>query len=280
MGLGGLTVGGQTRKSRPAEAGRTYRLGMTALIAGLVAVLIVELWATWLLLPLIPSLIGHDFTTYRDAAETWLRTGEFYRPYQLAGPYNVVSREILYPPVALVLFVPFTVLPGFLWWAIPVGITAAVVISWRPRPWAIALILALLVLPLTSLIFSATLDIVFNGNPAMWACAAVALATRFPAFGPFALLKPVPLLLPFALIGVRSRAWWIGGGLFALLCVALLPMWADYVRVLANARSSGVGYAASSVFPLLIPIVAWIGQSKGDTWTSSSWCSSSGSRSA
>lgn len=261
-----------------AIGGRTYRLGMTALIGGLVAVLVVELWATWLLLPLIPNLIGHDFTTYRDAAEAWLLTGEFYPARQLAGPYDVVAREVLYPPVALILFVPFTVLPGVLWWAIPIGIVGAVVVSWRPRPWAIALILALLVLPLTSLVYSATLDIVFNGNPVMWACAAVALATRYPAFGPFALLKPVPLLLPFSLIGVRSRAWWIGLGLFTLLSVAFLPMWADYVRVLSNARSSGVGYAASSVFPLLIPIVAWLGQSKGDTWTSSSGRSPSGSR--
>ena len=56
--------------------------------------------------------IGVDYLLYRDAAARWLAGGPFFEPYQLAGPYPISAGDILYPPVALWLFVPFTVLPA------------------------------------------------------------------------------------------------------------------------------------------------------------------------
>ena len=64
---------------------------------------------------------GVDFLLYRDAAARWLAGGPYFEPYQLAGPYPITAGDVLYPPVALWLFVPFTVLPAVLWWAIPIA---------------------------------------------------------------------------------------------------------------------------------------------------------------
>ena len=245
-----------TKKPANPKAGRLIALLLLGVLGW-------ELWTTWELLPQLPNLIGHDFTTYRDAAGSWLHGTGFYPPSQLAGPYEIREREILYPPVALLLFAPFTVLPAVLWWT-PVIVTAWVVWSHRPKPWAWIAILTLLVLPITSFTYSATLDMIYNGNPVMWSIMVVALATRYPVFGPFAFLKPTPLLIPFGLVGVRSRAWWIGLALFALACLAFAPMWPDYLRVLGNARGGGLVYSPASVFPMLIPVVAWLGSGLRD----------------
>ena len=75
---------------------------------------------------------GVDFILYRDAAARWLAGGPYFEPYQLAGPYPITAGDVLYPPVALWLFVPFTVLPAVLWWAIPIAVAAWAV--WRLQP--------------------------------------------------------------------------------------------------------------------------------------------------
>lgn len=72
--------------------------------------------------------IGVDFVLYRDVAARWLAGGPYFEPYQLAGAYDIRAGDVLYPPVGLVLFVPFAVLPAALawplWWAVPLGATA------------------------------------------------------------------------------------------------------------------------------------------------------------
>src|SRR5262249_12098765 len=69
-----------------------------------------------------------DADLYREAAVRWSGGGPFYAARQLAGPYEITPGDILYPPVGLWLFVPFTFLPDalamVLWWAIPLGVTA------------------------------------------------------------------------------------------------------------------------------------------------------------
>ena len=59
----------------------------------------------------LEQAFGIDFVLYRDVAARWLETGVFYEPHQLAGPYEVAHGDVLYPPVGLWLFVPFTVVP-------------------------------------------------------------------------------------------------------------------------------------------------------------------------
>ena len=239
----------QTRKRRPTiEAGRVA----FALVCGLLIAL--GAFEVSRLIGELPKG-GQDYRLYMTAAQEWLASGQFYAPYQLAGPYPVVKSEVLYPPPALLLFVPFSFLPPVLWWIVPLGIIAGVVISHRPSRWRWAGILALLVLPITGA-WSWTMDVVYNGNPAMWAAAFVALATRLPFFGPFALVKFT--LAPFALIGIRSRSWWAGLAVVALASLAFLPMWPDYLTVLRNAVTPGnpLLYAISSTAIALIPLVA------------------------
>ena len=207
--------------------------------------------------PGIPGWLGHDFLIYRDAASQWLHDGAFYPAFQLAGPYPVIEKEVLYPPVALILFAPFTVLPEFLWYAIPVGIIAWSVVDAKPSPLGWIVLLILLVFPGVQPV-SWSLSIVSNGNPAMWAAAFVALALRWPVFGPFAWLKPTPILLAFGAIGLPSKWWFVG--LIALGGLSLLfaPMWPDYLRVLGNARTDGPTwlYALTSLPFMLLPVAA------------------------
>src|SRR5829696_8858084 len=141
--------------------------------------------AALLLVPIVFVLIipnpleqplGVDFDLYRGATSRWLTGGPFFEPYQLAGPYDIRAGDVLYPPVALVLFVPFAVGTGALamvsalvWWLLPLGVTAGAMVSLRPRPivWPF---LAFCVLNPTTLLK------IWTGNPVMWSMAALALA--------------------------------------------------------------------------------------------------------
>jgi hypothetical protein len=196
--------------------------------------------------------IGHDYQLYMDATREWLAGGPFYEPYQLAGAYTIHATQILYPPVALWLFVPFTVLPAVLWWWVPVIIVTAVVWQQRPSPWQWVAILALLTLPVDKAT-SWAVEFVGNGNPGIWVAAIVALATRWPFFGSWALLKPS--LAPFALVGVQRRAWWAGAAVLALLSLPFGAMWLDYGRVLLNAQGGGLLYSLPNVTLCLVPLV-------------------------
>ncbi len=200
---------------------------------------------------------GHDYSVYMDAARRWLAGGGFYQPNQLAGPYVIQDREILYPPVVLALLVPFTVLPAFLWWAIPITLTAWIVVGHRPSSLGWAAIAVLIVLPVPfavnaswSLLFLAT------GNPGLWTVAAVATATRWGWSGALVIFKPS--LLPFAFIGSKTRGWWITLALMAAISVAMLPLTLQYVAVLLNARGpmASLLYSVNNVPLMLIPVAA------------------------
>ena len=234
----------ETVKPRP-KAGRT-RLGLSVLGA----VLLVQVIVAIAMLVAIPEWIGHDFTVYRDAAERWLSGGSYFHPYQLQGPYPVVADEVLYPPVALLLFAPFVYLPAPLWVLIPLGVIGWIVWSSRPSVLGWVAVLFLVTFPQWRPM-SWTLDLIGNGNPVLWAAMFVALATRFPVFGPFAWLKPTPLLIPFGLIGIRQRAWWVGLAILIALSLPFLPLCIEYLTVLRNARGVDALYAMTSV-PLVL----------------------------
>jgi hypothetical protein len=187
---------------------------------------------------------GQDFAMYRDAAARWLSGGGFYLPHQLAGPYPVTMGDVLYPPTSLLLLAPFTVLPAILWWAVPLGLLAVALWRLRPAPWA---------WPLMALCagFFQTRNLVAAGNPDMWLAAALAWGVS-----PAVLLKPT--LAPLALAGIRSRRWWVALAAVAVGSLAFLPMWADYLRVLANAQDSrpALLHSLADVPFLLLPLVA------------------------
>ncbi len=98
-----------------------------------------------------------------------------------------------YPPVALWLFAPFTVLPPVLWWAIPLGCVGMVLWRLRPDPrvWPV---LALCLWWPQSFVY------VINGSPVMWASAALSLGVDLG--GTCGARVAEPSFIPFALWGV------------------------------------------------------------------------------
>ena len=165
--------------------------------------------------------------------------------------------DILYPPVGLWLFVPFAVLPTLpalvLWWAIPAIITVLVIRWLRPRPAVWPLIALCLAWPTTPLK-------VWMGNPVIWSVAAMAIATIWRGAAPFALLKPS--LAPFALFGIRDRAWWIGLAAFVGLSLPFTTMWLDWVRTVLDSRGGGLLYSSLEAPMLALPLVAWLGRTR------------------
>jgi hypothetical protein len=90
--------------------------------------LVAAAWELPLLIPLMTDAVGwgphSDFGFYRSVGETWVNTGQFYLPEQLAGPYQFVDNvPVLYPPLALYMFVPFALgVPGPVWTLIPASV--------------------------------------------------------------------------------------------------------------------------------------------------------------
>jgi hypothetical protein len=194
---------------------------------------------------------GYDFSIYRDAAVRWVHGGFFYYPEQVAGPYEVLDGHVLYPPVALLLFVPFTILPAVLWWVVPLSIIAWRLMALRPSIWGWVAVLVLVCRPYD-------VQIVFAGTPTIWIVAILALAIRWPWVSALVLVKPT--LLPFALVGIRTRGWWLALAVFGALCFLFASMWPDWISVVLNARGpfSGLLYSLKDVPLMFVPVVAWV----------------------
>ena len=245
--------------------GRTFDRPGPALLSS-AAIVLVHVALVLLLVPdALEEPLGVDFDLYRDVTIRWMNGGPFFEPYQVAGPYEIRAGDVLYPPVALWLFVPFALageaalassVGASAFWVIPIGITAATVLALRPRP---------IVWPLIALCAAnpTTLLKIWTGNPVMWSMAAMALAvvssSRFAA--PFVLLKPS--LAPFALFGFRGQSWWLGLGVLVALCLPFGALWADWVASVANSRGGGLLYSALEIPLLLLPIAAWVGRTRG-----------------
>jgi len=191
--------------------------------------------------------IGLDYRWFVGVAQHWLDTGDLYVPRQLAGPYEVETLiDVLYPPNALLLFVPFTVLPAVLWWLIPLGLLGFSVAYLRPARWAWPLIALCFVWPWT-------ISQVIYGNTNMWIAAFVAGGALVASPSVLVLLKPS--LLPFALIGVGRRSWWVALAALILVSLPFGSLWIDYLTAMRNSDVS----AWRSLFTvpnLLPPVIA------------------------
>jgi hypothetical protein len=197
--------------------------------------------------------LGIDFSLYRDVAARWLAGGSYFEPRQLAGPYAIEAGDVLYPPVALWLFLPFVVVPAILWWALPLGATAWAIWRLRPRPevWPL---LALCVAWPTTLLKT------WTGNPVIWAVAALALGMLYRWPSVFVLLKTS--LFPFALFGANRRSWWIALAVLVVLSLPFGALWVDWVASVVNSRGGGPLYSALEIPMLLLPLVAWAGRTR------------------
>jgi hypothetical protein len=203
--------------------------------------------------------LGLDHRNLMEATDRWLSGGPFYAPYQLDGPYVIGDHDlspVLYPPPWLLLFVPFALLPGMLWWIVPIAITLTVVVYHRPRA---------IVWPMLALLiaFPQTLWNAAAGNTSMWVTAAIAVGTVTGPWALLAALKP-SLLVPFALIGIWRRSWWVGLAILAAVSLLFVPLWLDYLVVMRNtlARTSAA-YGLNQLPMAMIPVIAWLGTSRG-----------------
>lgn len=247
-------VGGIRTTAAPKDGG-LVSLSTVAFAGIAVAIASVSLIATLTVVFREHFILGGDFGLYEQAARRWLDGGSFYLDRQLQGPYEITEGDVLYPPVSLALFVPFLYLPAVLWWAIPLGIVAWTLVWLRPAPWTWPLIAICLFNPWS-------IQLTHSGNPTIWIAAFVALSIRWPWVSVLVLLKPS--LFPLALVGVRSRAWWIA-------LVALGAVWAlfgsmtrDWVDVVLDGRGrySGFLYSWTHAPMAAVALVAWLGSTR------------------
>ena len=196
---------------------------------------------------------GVDYRLYMDTATRWLSAGTYFQPYQLAGPYGISAGDILYPPVALVLFVPFTFLPAILWWLIPGTAVAWCLQKLQPRRLAWPILAACGAWPTTPLK-------ILTGNPVMWVVAALALGVVYAWPSVLVLIKPS--LFPFALFGAWSRRWWVGLAVFLALGLPFGSLWIDWVHSVLNSQGGGIAYSSLEIPLLAFPIIAWVGRTR------------------
>ena len=229
---------------RIARDGALVLAGLLALVAAAVAVTMFRTAVGQ------QGAIGVDLSLYVDRTRSWLASDGFYLPRQLTGhPYPAMMGDAYYPPVLMLLTLPFTLgIPWVLWWMIPLTLLGASIIRIRPTVWALPVIAAILAYPRTWVA-------VICGNPSIWAFAflAAGLAWRWPAaFVPFKLT-----LAPFALIGVHRRTWWIGAAVGIALCLPFAATWFDWATAMGHAQMSpefGIGYVLGE-WPIAIGIL-------------------------
>lgn len=229
--------------TRRERLGRALPIPLTIALVALALVELVILWQN------VESqdALGLDYRWFVGVGQHWLDTGEFYVARQLTGPYQVETLvDVLYPPNALLLFVPFTVLPAFLWWAIPLGVFAFSIWYLRPARWAWPLIAACVAWPWT-------ISQVLYGNTNMWIAGAVAGGVILGWPSVLVLLKPS--LLPFALIGVGKRSWWIALAVLAAVSLPFAALWLDYFTAMRNSDVSALR-SLFTVPNLLPPVIA------------------------
>lgn len=197
--------------------------------------------------------VGVDYRLYIDTASRWLHGGSYFEPYQLAGPYPISAGDILYPPVALVLFVPFTILPAILWWLLPAAAVGWCLRQLRPRRAVWPLLAACLAWPTTPLK-------ILTGNPGIWAVAGLALGVLYAWPSVVVLIKPS--LVPFALFGANRRAWWLALAGFVVLSLPFGGLWLDWVHSILNSQGGGLAYSSLEIPMLAFPLVAWAGRDR------------------
>jgi hypothetical protein len=234
----------------PRNVGRIVALTLTGVL------LVGAVWEALFLIPYIGDqhAIGTDHTFYRMVGQRWLDTGVYYLPHQLAGPYVVhADVDMLYPPLGLLMFVPLVWLPFPLWWIVPAVVIGYTLIRLRPAMWTWPLMAFLFAWPrnVSNLIY---------GNSDMWIATIIAAGVLFA--WPAVLVLVKPSVLPFALIGLKRRSWWIAAGVVVLVSLPMLPLWRDFFIAIRNSDAAWY-YSLDDMPPLFIPVVAWLGRRDG-----------------
>jgi hypothetical protein len=100
------------------------------------------------------------------------------------------------------------------------------------------------------------------GSTTLWIAAFVAAGLLWG--WPAVLITLKPSYLPFALIGIRHRSWWVAAAALGVLSLPLWSAWGDYATVLRNAEFGTTylssGFILASLPPTFLPLVAWVGR--------------------
>lgn len=222
-------------------------------IALTVLFVLVDLFDLSVNAPTLRLQVGVDYQLYVDSAARWLNGGAYFQAYQVAGPYQISAGDILYPPVALLLFVPFTFLPALLWWLLPGAALAWSLRRLRPAPAVWPMLAACAAWPTTPLK-------ILTGNPVIWAVAALALGVLYAWPSVLVLIKPS--LFPFALFGARRRSWWLALAIFVGVSLPFGSLWIDWVHSVLNSQGGGIAYSSLEIPMLAFPLIAWLGRER------------------
>ncbi len=231
----------------------THRAVVVLGVALTLIFVLVDLFDVLVNAPTLRLQVGVDYHLYIDTASRWLSDGTYFQPYQLAGPYQISAGDILYPPVALLLFVSFTFLPAVLWWLLP-----AAALSWslrrlRPAPAIWPMLAACATWPTTPLK-------ILTGNPVIWVVGALGIGVLYAWPSVLVLIKPS--LFPFALFGARSRRWWLALAVFVAIGLPFGSLWLDWVHSILNSRGGGIGYSILEIPMVAFPVLAWVGRKR------------------
>jgi hypothetical protein len=176
-----------------------------------------------------------------------------YDPYATAGSTDVTILPALYPPQAGPLFALWRLAPPILWWIVPIGVIAWVVVRARPAPWAWPLLAMIVALPITP-------SVLIVGGSTLWMAAGVAAALRWG--WPAIVIALKPSFMPFLLVGSWRRSWWIALITLALLTFLFLDQWIAYREVVRNGATLGPLYSLGDLPLMLLPIVAWVARDR------------------
>ncbi len=115
-----MTLG---RRISQSTLGRPIAIATTVALLGVFGA-----YELIVLTQVIGPRLGEDRLFFQAIGQRWLDGAPVYLPHQLAGPYQVTLQvDNLYPPTALLLFVPLTFLPSFVWWLVPLSVTVYVI---------------------------------------------------------------------------------------------------------------------------------------------------------
>ncbi len=90
----------------------------------------------------------------------------------------------------------------------------------------------------------------------IWALAGICAGLRYGWPAVLVLLKPT--FVPFAIIGINRRRWWIAAAFLGLVPLPVLPLWFDYVTAARN-MTINPDYSLGSLPLLLVGVTAWLG---------------------
>jgi hypothetical protein len=221
---------------------RTGAIALTVVFLGIGAALLYAVVASR-----PASFLGTDINQYLRATERWLGSGTPYVASEVAGPFDYSPTTFLHPPISLLLFGPFLILPLPLWWAIPIAAIAWSVWSWRPAWWCWPMLALAVAWPR----FHGALLV---GNTDLWVCMGVALGLRFGWPALIAVAKPT--LFPFMLAGIGHRSWWLGAGVVLALCMPFGMLWMEWIQVVMNSPGDWT-YGLPNFVWIGALVVAW-----------------------